>query len=196
MSQLSIAQVATEAGTTRAAVIRVLTHGGTTETDWHIARTIERLGGRRASELVFMAGRDQMIAQVWGDSGETAQTPAPTNPKAAHDPDMRIYPEATAPDAPATVAPHHPNDTPEDQGAQDAETRDEQHKVRVWAAAAGLIAAPRDKAKATAKRVDSLVARWTTPDDVREGLTRLLCRAAERGRAHAQYLLATYVIAA
>ncbi|MEE2040917.1 hypothetical protein Q8791_27220 [Nocardiopsis sp. CT-R113] len=198
-STLSIADVMEAAGATRAAVVRVLTQGVTTETDWHIAHTIERLGGRRASELVLMADRDRMVAELWGDSGETAQTPAPTNPEAKYDSEVRVYPEATAPDAPATVAPHHPGDEP-DETEQDPQSRREQEQVRVWAAVAGLIGAPRDQAKATADRVDSIVAKWTTPDDVREGLIGLLRKSVERGserhRARAQQLITDYRIAA
>lgn len=198
LSTLSIADVMEAAGATRAAVVRVLTQGVTTETDWRIAHTIERLGGRRATELVLMAGRDREIAKLWGDC-TTAEAPVPTNPRAEYDETVRVYPEATAPDAPTTVAPHYPGDD-DDQGAQDPQARREQEQVRVWAAVAGLIGAPRDKAKATADRVDSIVAKWTTPDDVREGLTHLLRRTAERApelrAAHAQKLIDTYVIAA
>ena len=198
LSTLSIADVMEAAGATRAAVVRVLTQGVTTEADWKIARTIESLGGRKASELVLMAGRDREIAKLWGDC-TTAEAPVPTNPRAEYDETVRVYPEATAPDAPTTVAPHYPGDD-DDQGAQDPQTRREQEQVRVWAAVAGLIGAPRDKAKATADRVDSIVAKWTTPDDVREGLIGLLRKSVERGserrRARAQQLITDYRIAA
>ncbi|MEE2041555.1 hypothetical protein Q8791_30470 [Nocardiopsis sp. CT-R113] len=198
-SQPTIAQVAIEAGATRADVVRVLTQGGTTEADWHIARTIERLGGRRASELVLMAGRDQMIAEIWGDSGAVPALVAATNELAEYDSEVRVYPESTAPDAPTTVAPHHPgDDTPAE---EDEDARAERHQVRLWAVVAGLIAVRRGTdPEATKTRVDSIVARWTTPDDVREGLTGLLRRTAERApelrAAHAQRLLDTYVTAA
>lgn len=119
--QPTIAQVAAEAGATRADVVRVLTEGGTTDADWAIARTIERLGGRKASELVLLAGRDRMIAQVWGDSGEAPTPVAPTNPRAVHDPEVRIYPEATAPDAPNTVLPNHPHTTDTDEDEVDGQ---------------------------------------------------------------------------
>jgi hypothetical protein len=189
-SQLSIAQVAMEAGVTRADVIRVLTQGGTTEADWHIARTIERLGGRRASDLVFTAGRDHRIATIWGDSGETPQDPAPTNLKAVHDPQVRVYGEPTAPDAPPTVLPDHPSEEPEDDTPAERRAR---RQVLVWAGIAGLTGATKDT-------VDRLVQRWSAPHALRRGLTGLLRRAAERGserrRARAQHLLTTYDIAA
>ncbi|WP_174546546.1 hypothetical protein [Nocardiopsis dassonvillei] len=189
-SQLSIAQVATEAGVTRADVIRVLTQGGTTEADWHIARTIERLGGRRASELVLLAGRDHRIATIWGDSGETPQAPTPTNPQAKHDPEVRVYGEPTAPDAPPTVLPDHPSEEPEDDTPAERRAR---RQVLVWAGIAGLTGATKDT-------VDRLVQRWSAPHALRRGLTGLLRRAAERGserrRARAQHLLTTYDIAA
>ncbi|WP_160050104.1 MULTISPECIES: hypothetical protein [unclassified Nocardiopsis] len=115
---------------------------------------------------------------------------APTNPHAVYDPEVRIYGEPTAPDAPQTVLPDHPSEEPEDDTPA---ARSDRHQVRVWAGIAGLTGATKDT-------VDRLVQRWATPHALRRGLTGLLRRAAERGserrRARAQYLLTTYDIAA
>lgn len=76
-----IAAVVLATGATRAEILRVATRGGTTEADWAIARTIERLGGRRAADL------------MWGPERIPTQTPAPTNPNAVYDPTVAIYAE-------------------------------------------------------------------------------------------------------
>lgn len=120
----SITEVAQAAGVTRADVIRLLTQGGTTETDWRIAHAIEAAGGRSAYELMMLAGRDAEIARIWADSGTPAETPAPTNPHAVHDPQVHVYDEPTAPDAPQTALPDHshsdePESTNDSEAAED-----------------------------------------------------------------------------
>ena len=77
-----IAEVAQVAQVTRADVRRVLSHGGTTRADWAIAHAIEQVTGRSAYELMLTAGRDQMIDEIWGDTGTPADAPAPTKPPA------------------------------------------------------------------------------------------------------------------
>ena len=89
----SITEVAQAAGVTRADVIRLLTQGGTTETDWRIAHAIEAAGGKKATELMLTAGRDQMIAKIWADSRDDTDPTAPTNPNAVHDPQVTVYAE-------------------------------------------------------------------------------------------------------
>ncbi|MFE6309314.1 hypothetical protein [Nocardiopsis sp. NPDC057823] len=97
-STLSIAEIAQTAQVTRADVIRVIRGGGTTQADWHIARTIEQLGGRRAADL------------MWGPERIPTETPTETNPHASYDPEVRIYAEPTAPDAPQAALPDHLHD--------------------------------------------------------------------------------------
>ncbi|MGW9351742.1 hypothetical protein [Nocardiopsis flavescens] len=106
-----IAEIAQVARVTRADVIRVIRGGGTTEADWAIAHAIEAVGGRSAYELMRTAGRDQVVAEIWGDAaGAPAQAPAPTNDLAVYDPEITVYSEDTAPDSPNQVSPHHPHD--------------------------------------------------------------------------------------
>jgi hypothetical protein len=217
----SIDQVAQTAEVTRADVIRVLTQGGTTEADWHIAHTVERLGGRRAGDLMLTSWRAEqkrLKRALWqetrpedvdflrekaADAGITDIEPLlpavmetsdeqvrPTNPRAVHDPEVTVYAEPTAPDAPPTVLPDHPSEEPEDDTPA---ARRERHQVLVWAGIAGLTGATKDT-------VDRLVQRWSAPHALRRGLAGLLRRAAERGserrRARARHLLTTYDIAA
>ena len=121
-----IAQVAEIAGTTTADVHRVLSHGGTTQADWAIAHAIHTVTGRSAYDFMLMAGRDVEIAAIWADTGTPAESPAPTNPHAVHDPTVRIYGENTSPEAAPTVLPDHPgaveDDTVEDVDEQDQAT--------------------------------------------------------------------------
>ncbi|MFI6579356.1 hypothetical protein ACIBFB_26535 [Nocardiopsis sp. NPDC050513] len=108
---LLLDKVVAATGTTRADVLRVLNHGGTTRADWDIAHAIEDITGRSAYELMRTAGHDEFVAELWADArAETDQAPAPTNPHAEHDPQVVIYGENTAPDAPQTVLPDHPHD--------------------------------------------------------------------------------------
>ncbi|QUX26369.1 MULTISPECIES: hypothetical protein [Nocardiopsis] len=93
---LSIAEVVEATGAPRADVIRVIRGGGTTQADWHIACAIERLGGRRAADL------------MWGPERIPTETPTPTNPDAKRIAGVRIYEEPTAPDAPQTALPDYP----------------------------------------------------------------------------------------
>lgn len=80
-STLSIAEIAQTAQVTRADVIRVIRGGGTTQADWHIAQTIEQLGGRRAADL------------MWGPERIPTETPLATNPDAVHTDTVTIYAE-------------------------------------------------------------------------------------------------------
>lgn len=106
-----IAKIAEAVGVTHAEVVRVARDGGgTTEADWRIAHAIEAAGGRSAYELMLTAGRDQMIAEIWGDSGAPAETPAQTNDLAVYDSEITVYSEDTAPDGPNRISPHHPHD--------------------------------------------------------------------------------------
>lgn len=98
---------------------------------------------------------------------------------------MRIYPEQTSPDETRQIAPHHPDETPEDDTPA---ARRERHQVRIWAAVASITTAP-------AHVVDRIVTKWTTERAVRQGLARLLTAAAPR-RPRARRLLTTYVTAA
>ncbi|MEU0493759.1 hypothetical protein ABZ249_31415 [Nocardiopsis sp. NPDC006139] len=185
-----IAKVAEATGATHTEILRVATRGGSTEADWAIAHAIEAAGGRNAYELMRTAGRAQMVAEVWGDSGAPAETPAPTNPRAKHDSKITVYSEDTAPDGPNRISPHHPHDGP------DESDQDERHRVLVWAGIAALTGATKDNTAT----VDRLVQRWAAPHALRRGLAGLLRRAAERGserrRARAQHLIDTYGLAA
>ncbi|SHK92784.1 hypothetical protein SAMN05421803_14325 [Nocardiopsis flavescens] len=93
-----ITEVMKRTGASRTEILRVATRGGTTQADWAIAHTIERLGGRRAADL------------MWGPERIPTQTPTATNPHAEHDPEITVYSEDTAPDSPNRIAPHHPHD--------------------------------------------------------------------------------------
>ncbi|MFE0270477.1 hypothetical protein ACFWZ7_24945 [Nocardiopsis alba] len=179
-STLSIAQIAETTGATRPDVIRVLNHGGTTQHDWDIAYAIEAAGGRRATDLMFAAGRDAEIARIWADSRAEAEPVAPTNPEAEHDKNIRIYPEHTSPDETREVIPHHPGDTTE------APTEQETLQIQTWAAVADITGG-------NCAEVDRLVADWTSIEDIRIGITRLL---AASGHPRARRLHATYVTAA
>ncbi|CAL9622890.1 hypothetical protein SUDANB121_05889 (plasmid) [Nocardiopsis dassonvillei] len=109
-----IAKVAEATGATHTEILRVATQGGTTAEDWRIAHAIEAAGGRSAYELMLTAGRDERIAEVWGDAGAPAETPTQINPNATYDPEITVYSEDTAPDSPNRISPHHPHDQGED----------------------------------------------------------------------------------
>ncbi|MET9713359.1 hypothetical protein [Nocardiopsis alba] len=178
-STLSIAQIAEAAQATRADVIRVLNHGGTTQQDWDIAYAIEAAGGRSACDLMFAAGRDAEIARIWADSRDD-QTPEPTNPHAVYDEVVTVHPEDTTPDSPNHVSPHHPGDTTE------APTEEETLQVQTWAAVADITGG-------NVAEVDHIVAGWTSLEEIRIGITRLL---AASHHPRARRLHATYVTAA
>ena len=160
-STLSIAQIAEAAQATRADVIRVLNHGGTTQADWDIAYAIEAAGGRSACDLMFAAGRDAEIARIWADSRDDQTETAPANENAVYDELVTVYPENTSPDETREVIPHHPGDTTE------APTEDEQLQIQVWAAVADITGG-------NCAEVDRLVAGWTSIGAIRIGITRLL----------------------
>jgi len=119
-----IAQVAEIAGTTTADVHRVLSHGGTTTQDWAIAHAIHTVTGRDPYELMLTAGRAAEVARIWADTGTPAETPAQTNPRAIHDPEVTIYPENTSPEAAPTVLPDHPG-TVEDDTVENVDEQDQ-----------------------------------------------------------------------
>lgn len=172
-----IAEVAEAAQVTRADVIRVIRGGGTTQADWRIARTIEQLGGRRAADL------------MWGPEHTPTETPTATNPLAVHDPEVRIYDEPTAPDAPNTVLPDHPRteEPPTDQEAA------EELAASVQADLGEVL----DDHDAAAR----LTAAWSTPAEGRRVLARVvpLARLTPRGRIrlwNAEYNAADPALAA
>ncbi|WP_116247736.1 hypothetical protein [Nocardiopsis sp. FIRDI 009] len=189
-----IAQVVAATGATRADVIRVATRGGTTARDWDIAHAIEAITGRSAYELMLTAGRDQMIAEIWGDSGAPAQAPTQTNPRAEYDPTVKIYDEPTAPDAPNTVLPDHPNDHPNEVDDEPVDEIDDQDQdetdpgraawntmlhTHIWADVAALTGgAPGEIART--------VRPWATARDAIAGMTALIARrrAARTPRRH------------
>lgn len=175
-----LAQVIQTTGATKADVLRVATQGGTTRADWDIARAIQAAGGRDAYELMLLAGRDAEIAAIWADSRAEAEPPAPTNPLAKTTAGVRIYPEDTSPESPNQIAPHHPNDTDEDQD----ET--EQLRIRAWAAIAAITSA-------TKEVIDRMVAQWITPSAIYTGVANVL-KASRHPRA--RKLRDTYVTAA
>lgn len=170
----SIAQVMEATGASRADVIRVITHGGDTRADWEIAYAIERATGRSAHELMRTAGYREFVADLWADSREEPSAPAPTNPHAVHDPEVRIYPEDTAPDGPNGIAPHHPHEDPEPEPADDREAA-EALAAEVHADLAEVL----DDTIAAAR----LTAAWLTPAEGRLLLHRVL-RAEPRTRHH------------
>lgn len=179
-STLSIAQIAEAAQATRADVIRVATHGGTTQQDWDIAYAIEAAGGRRATDLMFTAGREQEIAAIWADSRDDQTETAPANPHAVYDEVVTVYPENTSPDETREVIPHHPGDTTE------APTEEETLQIQVWAAVADITGG-------NCAEVDHIVAGWTSNEEIRIGITNLL---AASHHPRARRLHATYVTAA
>src|SRR5690625_2554522 len=106
-----IAQVMQVAQTTRADVIRVLSHGGTTAQDWAIAHAIQTVTGRSAAETMW-AGRARQA-----DPEQATQT----NPRAIHDPEVTIYPENTSPEDSNRIHPHHPGDTEDTENVEDVD---------------------------------------------------------------------------
>ena len=173
-----IAQVAEIAGTTTADVHRVLSHGGTSQTDWAIAHAIEQVTGRDPYELMLTAGRQAEVARIWADTGTPAEAPASTNPNAVHDPTVTIYEEHTAPDAPQAALPDHPNTTDDqvddltDQSETDqSPERTWEHflHTHVWADVAALTGA-------SPGEICCIIRPWTTARDAITGMTALLAR--------------------
>lgn len=164
-----ITEVMKRTGATRADIIRVATRGGDTRADWGIAHAIEAAGGRNAHDLMFTAGRDQMIAEIWGDTSAPVEAPAPTNPKAEYDETVTVYPEDTSPESPNQVTPDRLSDTTK------APSEDDQLRTRAWAAVANITHATKDA-------IDRMVARWTTTSAIYTGIGNVL-RSSRHPRA-------------
>ena len=191
MSQL--VQVAEIAGTTTTDVVRVLSHGGTTQTDWAIAHAIQTVTGRDAYELMLTAGRTAEVARIWADTGTPAEAPAQTNPNAVHDPTVTIYPENTSPEDSNRIAPHHPSNH---EDVEDTEDVDDEQAERVAAnhLADTLFA---DLAEVTDSITTAhLATGWHTPAETRRAvravlLTHPATARRARYRARLQHHLAT-----
>ena len=162
-------QVMRRTGASRADIVRVAAHGGITAADWGIAHAIEQITGRPAADI------------MWGHPGDfDAPAVESTNPHAVHDPQVRIYDEPTAPDAPQTALPDHPHetdDTPEP--VDEIDDQDETDPGRaawnaflhthVWADVAALTGgAPGEIART--------VRPWATARDAMAGMTALIAR--------------------
>ena len=173
MSQL--VQVAEIAGTTRADVVRVATHGGTSASDWAIAHAIQQVTGRDAAETMW-AGRARQTEP---------ETPAQTNPRAAHDPEVRIYPENTSPEDSNRIAPHHPGDHEHDEDTSD--TEDDAERVAAQTLADSVFA---DLAEVldNPRAAHRLTRAWTTPTEGRQVLVQVL-------EVHASTHLRTEIVA-
>lgn len=163
MSLLS--QVVAATGATRADVVRVATQGGHTQDDWAIAHAIQTITGRSAYELMFTAGRDADIAQIWADTSADAEPVAPTNPRAIHDPEVVIYGENTAPDETRQIAPHHPGDHDEEVEDTPEQTADQLADTLLADLAEVL-----DDAPAAIR----LTRAWSTPADARQTVAFVL----------------------
>ena len=161
-----VSQVAEVAGVTTADVIRVLSHGGTTQDDWAIAHAVQAVTGRSAYELMFTAGRSAEIAEIWAGSRADAAPVAPTNPRAVHDPDVVIYAENTSPDETRQIAPHHPGDH-DDEIVEDTQEQDEQATADQLAdTLLADLAEVLDDAPAAIR----LTRAWTCPADARQSI--------------------------
>ena len=170
-----IAQVAEIAGTTTADVHRVLSHGGTTQTDWAIAHAIHTVTGRDPYELMLTAGREAEVARIWADTGAPAETPAQTNPRAEYDPEVTIYPEGTSPEDSNRIAPHHPSnhEDVEDTDAENVEDDDQAERVAAQNLAEAVfsdLAEVLDNPGAAHR----LTRAWATPAEGRQILTQVL----------------------
>ncbi|MGW8527015.1 hypothetical protein [Nocardiopsis sp. NPDC055824] len=108
---------------------------------------------------------------------QTPEAPAPANPKAVYDSEVRIYPESTAPDAPNTIAPHHPHHP----GDDDGQVHDDREAAEDLAVAVhdDLAEVLGDEDAAT-----KLTGAWSTPDEGRATLRRVLA-IEPRTRRHA-----------
>lgn len=189
MSQL--VQVAEIAGTTTTDVVRVLSHGGTTQTDWAIAHAIEQVTGRDAYELMLTAGRTAEVARIWADTGTPAEAPAQTNPRAEYDPTVTIYPENTSPEDSNRIAPHHPGDTEDTENVEDD---DQAERVAAQNLADQVFS---DLAEVTNSITTAhLATGWHTPAETRRAvravlLTHPATARRARYRARLQHHLAT-----
>lgn len=194
MSQL--VQVAEIAGTTTTDVVRVLSHGGTTQTDWAIAHAIQTVTGRDPYELMLTAGRTAEVARIWADTGEVAEAPAQTNPNAVHDPTVTIYPENTSPEDSNRIAPHHPSNH-EDDTVEDTEDVDDEEQAERVAAQNLADQVFSDLAEVTDSITTAhLATGWHTPAETRRAvravlLTHPATARRARYRARLQHHLAT-----
>lgn len=138
-------------------VLRVATQGGTSQADWAIAYEIEAITGRPAADIMW-AAQDRLP--------EPAEV-APTNPRAIHDPEVRVYPENTSPEDTNRIAPHHP-------GAHDEDNLDEHDDEvaaeHLAAQVHGDLAEILDDAVAAAR----LTTAWSTPAEGRRTLAQVL----------------------
>src|SRR5690625_4989291 len=158
-----IAQVMQVAQATRADVIRVLSHGGTTAQDWAIAHAIQTVTGRSAAETMW-AGRARQA---------NPEQATQTNPRAIHDPEVTIYPEGTSPEDSNRIAPHHPSNHEDVEDTEDVEDDDQAERVaaqnladQVFSDLAEVLDNP-----GAAHR---LTRAWTTPAEGRQILTQVL----------------------
>jgi len=159
-----IAQVAEIAGTTTTDVVRVLSHGGTTQTDWAIAHAIQTVTGRSAAETMW-AGRARQA-----DPEQATQT----NPNAVHDPAVTIYPENTSPEDSNRIAPHHPS-THEDVEDTDTEDVDDEQAERVAANhLANQVFSDLAEVLDNPRAAHRLTRAWTTPAEGRQVLVQVL----------------------
>ena len=169
-----IAQVMQVAQTTRADVIRVLSHGGTTQTDWAIAHAIHTVTGRDPYELMLTAGRTAEVARIWADTGTPAETPAQTNPRAEHDPEVTIYPENTSPEDSNRIAPHHPGDTEDTENVEDTEGAEEQAERVAAQNLADQVFSDLAEVLDNPRAAHRLTRAWTTPTEGRQVLVQVL----------------------
>ncbi|MFJ6022947.1 hypothetical protein ACIQFP_26685 [Nocardiopsis alba] len=175
-----IAQVTATTGASRDDVLRVATHGGTSQADWAIAHAIENAGGRSAYELMLTAGRAQEIATIWADSRDHTDQTTTDTPRLATG--VTVYTEDAA-ELVTDTPQSHP--TLDDNEAQEDEEF-EALWARAWAAVANITSA-------TKEIVDRIVGKWQTPNAVHAGFTNLM-RAARR--PWAARLRETYMTAA
>lgn len=174
-----ITEVMKRTGATRADIIRVATWGGDTRADWGIAHAIEAAGGRNAHELMFTAGREAEIAEIWADSRTDIDPVAPTNPRAVHDPEVVIYPENTSPDETRQVVPHHPGD--HDDQTNDNEDHQEQDDRAAAEQLANTVLADLAEVLDDTPAAIRLTRAWSTPTEGRLLLHQVL-RATPRTR--------------
>src|SRR5690625_2202265 len=157
-----IAQVMQVAQATRADVIRVLSHGGTTAQDWAIAHAIQTVTGRSAAETMW-AGRARQA---------NPEQATQTNPNAVHDPTVTIYPENTSPEASNRIAPHHPGDTEDTENVEDV---DDDQAERVAAQnLADQVFSDLAEVLDNPGAAHRLTRAWTTPAEGRQLLTQVL----------------------
>src|SRR5690625_2267919 len=181
-----IAQVMQVAQTTRADVLRVLSHGGTTAQDWAIAHAIQTVTGRAAAETMW-AGRARQA-----DPEQATQT----NPRAIHDPEVTIYPENTSPEDSNRIAPHHPSnhEDVEDTDTENVEDDDQAERVAAQNLADQVFS---DLAEVTNSITTAhLATGWHTPAETRRAvravlLTHPATARRARYRARLQHHLAT-----